>query len=486
MHSFDSSRRDFLVLSAAALATVPAHGAESLTRQATGVKVGELTATSARIWARRTKASSRRAGGVLPTPGNKPAVLPLGYDVGQLDGACAGDEGQLRVIVRDSKGKTLHKSDWAEAKAASDFTYQFAVSGLEPATAYKFTVEARGEKKVEGKEGTTMRTDGALHGAFRTAPPEDALTAIDIAMLSCQKYSERDSRERGFQIYDAIAKWAPHCLLSVGDNVYYDSDDPKVNSVAVARHHWHRMYSQPSIVDCLRKVPGYWLKDDHDCYSDDCWPGYVDEKMKPFTFEQGLGIFPEQAPLGALPYRRFKWGRSIEMFMLEGRDYRTGNKEPDGATKSLWGAQQKAWLLDGLNKSDAQWKLIVSPGPLVGPDRKNKHDNHSNDAFETEGREFRKWLAQNSRITDTVWVNGDRHWQYHSVDPETKVNEFCCGAATDSHASGTPGEDPTRHRFHRVKGGFLAIRVRVNGSKSELVLEHRDVLGNRVYGHTFA
>ena len=90
-------------------------------------------------------------------------------------------------------------------------------------------------------------------------------------------------------------------------------------------------------------------------------------------------------------------------------------------------------------------------------------------------------------MSDTVWVNGDRHWQYHSVDPETRLNEFCCGAASDSHASGTPGENPRLHRFHRVKGGFLSIQVRLTGAgKSELTIEHRDVAGNRVYGQTFA
>jgi phosphodiesterase/alkaline phosphatase D-like protein len=31
-----------------------------------------------------------------------------------------------------------------------------------------------------------------------------------------------------------------------------------------------------------------------------------------------------------------------------------------GRRKSLWGAKQKQWLLDGLNKSEARWKLIVS------------------------------------------------------------------------------------------------------------------------------
>ena len=474
--SIITTRRDFVAWSAAALA--PAWGAgQPLTHQATGVKIGEITPASVRFWTRRTKASTRRADGMRAAPGLKATVLPLGTDLSTLEGSCPGDSGQLRVVVRNSAFKKVAASPWAEAKAEADFVQQFTIGGLAPATPYRYTVETR---------GGSNKTDGTFSGVFRTAPAEDALVPVTVAMLSCQKYTQRDN-DNGFLLYNSIARWAPQFMLSVGDNVYYDSDDPKVNHVAVARHHWHRMYSLPTLVECLRRTPGYWLKDDHDCYSDDCWPSYVDPAMAPFTFEEGRKLFPEQAPMGAQPYLRFRWGRGLEIFLLEGRDYRAGNPEPDRAGKSLWGAVQKQWLLDGLNQSQARWKLIVSPGPLIGPDRLNKHDNHSNDAFRTEGREFRQWLAANSRVSDTVWVNGDRHWQYHSVDPDTKVNEFCCGAASDSHASGTPGEDPRLHRFHRVKGGFLAFEVRItSGGKTELVIEHRDVAGQRVYGQTFA
>ena len=348
------SRRDFLAWSAAALE--PAWGAEAVSHQASGVKIGEIAPASVRFWTRRTKSSTRRADGMRSAPGLKATVLPLGTDPSKLEGSCPGDAGQLRVVVRNSAGKIVTATQWAEAKAAADYACRFNVTGLAPSTPYRYLVETRGAAKM----------DGALSGVFRTAPRQDALEAVSVAMLSCQKYSQRDN-DRGFLLYDAIARAAPHFLLSVGDNVYYDSDDPKVNHVSIARHHWNRMYSLPTVAECLRRVPGYWLKDDHDCYSDDCWPGYVNETMRPFTFAEGLALFPEQAPLGASTYRSFRWGRGLEIFLLEGRDYRAANTAPDSPSKSLWGPAQKQWLLDGLNKSEARWKLIVSPGPLIGP-----------------------------------------------------------------------------------------------------------------------
>ena len=51
---------------------------------------------------------------------------------------------------------------------------------------------------------------------------------------------------------------------------------------------------------------------------------------------------------------------------------------PDGPTKTIWGAEQLAWLKSSLLESDATFKLLVSPTPMVGPDDLRKTDNHTN------------------------------------------------------------------------------------------------------------
>ena len=78
-------------------------------------------------------------------------------------------------------------------------------------------------------------------------------------------------------------------------------------------------------------------------------------------------------------------------------------------------------------------------------------------------------------------IVGDRHWQYHSVHPETGLDELSVGPASDAHASGTPGEDPEYHRFHRVGGGFLSVDVDWVDDRPRIVLRHRDVSGRVVY-----
>jgi alkaline phosphatase D len=288
-------------------------------------------------------------------------------------------------------------------------------------------------------------------------------------------------------LYESIQRDAPHFLLSCGDNVYYDNEDPIANSEAVARYHWQRMYSLPTLVNSLRHTGGYWQKDDHDVFSNDAWPGMADKRMAPFTFEQGQRIFREQvpAPLAGQPlYRTVRAGTDIELWLPEARDYRTPNDGPDGAGKTIWGAEQKAWLMRSLRASNATWKILVNPNPIVGPDRTTKNDNHANPGFAHESREIREFL-KNNFDGNVISFCGDRHWQYHSVDPETGLHEFGCGPASDEHAGGTPGLDKLRHRFHRVLGGYASLEVSREGGSCSLRVRHRDVKGVTVHSHTF-
>ncbi|MEX2262410.1 MAG: alkaline phosphatase D family protein [Bryobacteraceae bacterium] len=452
------------------------------TRQATGVKVGEMTASSAVLWTRRTQAAQRLNSGIV-RKGHSPKAFTLkpGEDINALEGVCTGEEGLVRATVEAQSGRDRKQvTEWVEVGPQTDFIHHFRLQGLKPSTEYRYTVETRAAR--------SKREDGPLTGAFRTAPQESQAASVKMALSSCQMYCRQD-REDGFWIYEAIQKFNPDFLVSCGDNVYYDSEDPIVNSVATARYHWQRMYSLPTISSCLRSVGTYFQKDDHDAYSDDSWPGRATPKMAPFRFEEGQGVFREQAPLprsGEPLYRRFRWGSALEVWLPEARDYRSPNDAEDGPAKSIWGAEQKRWLKDSLLASTAGWKIVVNPNPVIGPDHARKNDNHANPAFATEGREFRQWIRDNlaGRV---IVMNGDRHWQYHSVDPETGLHEFCCGPASDEHAvPPSRGEDKRYHQFLRIKGGFVALAVNPDEPENHLVVEHRDVRGAVVYRRVFA
>ena len=78
---------------------------------------------------------------------------------------------------------------------------------------------------------------------------------------------------------------------------------------------------------------------------------------------------------------------------MENRIYRSDNNMTDGPDKSVWGAEQKTWLKSTLAASDATFKLMVSPNPMVGPDDARKYDPHTSfGGFRHERDEFFKWL----------------------------------------------------------------------------------------------
>ncbi len=436
--------------------------------QATGTRVGDVTADSAVVWTRLTARPTRNTGGVkfAKADKDKAATAP----VEKLEGACPGAAGQIRLRYgarEDLADATA--MDWMNVAEATDFIHQFRLTHLKPATVYYYASE------TTGPGGSPAH--GVFRGRFETAPAADTPAEVRFCVMTCQGFHDRGHPD-GHPIYPAMLALKPRFTLLTGDLVYYDSDPPRAVTPRLARYHWERMFSLPRLVEFNRSVGTYWLKDDHDTLDNDTWPG---RKAGEFTFAEGQMIFRQQAPLADGPsYRTFRWGRDLQIWLTDGRDHRSPNNMPDGPGKTIWGAEQKAWFKRTVKESTAAWKVLISPTPLVGPDRKNKNDNHSNAGFTHEGDEIRGWLKANA--PDNLFVIcGDRHWQDHSVHPRTGLNEFSAGPASDEHAGGTPGENKDYHRFHRVKGGFLSVHV---GPK-EITFRHRDVQGTVVYERAF-
>jgi alkaline phosphatase D len=99
------------------------------------------------------------------------------------------------------------------------------------------------------------------------------------------------------------------------------------------------MFSLPTSLEFHRQVPAYFMKDDHDVWQDDTWPTQESRYMGDFTFQDGVEIFKEQVPMGERTYRTFRWGQDVQIWLAEGRDYRSANPDPDETTKTIWGAE---------------------------------------------------------------------------------------------------------------------------------------------------
>lgn len=441
-----------------------------------GFKVTEVSQNEAVIWTRLC--ASEKPNPIIHKKskikeGNN-NFYPVDFDekqpVEEMDGAVTGAKGKVRLRYR-SKGKEVI-SDWRIAEPSNDFTVQFPVSKLQSGRKYQFQLEAfplnREEKTV-------------VQGAFNTAfDPEEAVP-VNLTTSTCQYFWNYDDISRGFKTYDAMRKLNPDFFIHTGDYVYYDRIGPMVSNIEQARHKWHAMDGWPSFKDFYQQVPLYMLKDDHDLLKDDVYPD--SSPLGDFTLEQGLQVWRENVPLQDKPYRTFRWGKDLQIWLVEGREFRSPRDIEAEENRTIWGEEQKQWFVNTVDASDATFKILFSPTPVVGPDRTNKKDNHANRLFEDEGSWLRQFLSEKQGV---FVVNGDRHWQYYSIDDETGLREFGAGPVSDAQSGGWSENDKRpEHQFLRVKGGFLGIRVFRKGAIPTIAFRHYDVEGKVMHKEEF-
>jgi alkaline phosphatase D len=433
----------------------------------TGFKIGEITDSSVAIWTRLCL--SPKPVEVYHERKKKVLRHPIDFDdampIHKMDGAVKGSPGQIKIELLGDD--TIISTEWMYVSTYKDFTLKRKFDGLESNTAYSIIIKGRKDLESPISE---------IKGSFKTAPGENESVPVFFTSSTCQYFWSFDDDKRGFKIYDSMRKLNPLFHCQTGDFVYYDKPGPMVTNVELARHKWHAMNSWPSLLDFYAKTPLYIQKDDHDLLRDDASPYSM--PLGELTYEDGLDIWREQVPIMATPYRTFRWGKDLQIWTVEGREFRSHNKATDGADKTIWGKEQTNWFKKTVEASDATFKILVSPTPIVGPDRsKGKYDNHSNASFQTEGKWLRKYLANQSVFV----INGDRHWQYVSVDPETGLREFSQGPVSDSHAQGWKADDlRPEHKFLRVKGGFLGVKVYRQMDEPIIEFIHYDVDGNVV------
>jgi alkaline phosphatase D len=455
-------------------------------QQATGIKIVETSATTATVWTRLTRDADRApddgplpiiklfhrtTGAPVPLRDNatysnarSEVTFPPGADLGSIRGAAIGTGGETRVRYRAAGAPVWSDAGWHAVDPQRDFTRLFALTGLQPGTRY--------DVEVEGRRDAKSAATSKLTGGFVTAPAADAPARVTFCVMTCQQYEDRD-RPDGFEIYPSMLKLRPDFFVNTGDAVYYDHGPVHAVNADLARYHWARVFGFERLRQLHRQTGSYFLKDDHDVLTNDSEPG---ARSADLTFAEGLRIFHEQTGLGQPPYRTVRWGRHLQIWLVEGRDFRSSGQKP----RTIWGAEQIAWAERTLAASDATFKVLITPTPMVGPDRPQKDDNYANAGFAEEGAKLRAMLA---RHKDLVAITGDRHWQYVSIDPATGLEEWSVGAASDVHAGGWNEDQPrAMHRFLRTKfGGFLSGTVEPAGPGAKLTLRLHAVDGKVVF-----
>jgi len=396
------------------------------------------------------------------------------------NGDVPGAEGVGRfevAEVRDFKGSIC--TPWIKANPTYDYIVKSKVTGLEPGTRYYYRlVFGADPEHVDRGPTRTFRTNPGRDAAARTSFV--VVTGMNYAFFhfgrggKAQTAYQGDDKHLGYPALAAILKLKPDFFVGTGDNVYYDHPAKgRAKTPAEMRKKWHEQFVQPRYVELFAEVPTYWEKDDHDHRYNDC----DNTGDKPPSSELGIQIFREQVPVvdpndpDAVTYRTFRVSELLQIWLVEGRDYRSPNRMPDGPEKTIWGTRQREWLQRTLLGSDAAVKVLISPTPMVGPDDAYKKDNHTNlGGFRREGTALFAWAKANGFLEKGLcFVCGDRHWQYHAIHP-SGFEEFSCGALVDANsrmgvAPGSQrGTDPEAtikqpYTSEEPSGGFLNVVI---------------------------
>jgi alkaline phosphatase D len=468
------------VLVSASIALLGTSATAAEIHHAQGELAGEVTATSVLLQSRLT---------ALPGPElDEQGDIPGASGLAAFEWYEAGNETKLS------------RTEYLKAEPEHDYIVRAEITGLRPGTRYNYRL-VYVEIGVEDLRYGPVRQ-------FRTLPAATSDAPLSFCMGSCQNYAffmhgangkgspaTDEDKRLGYPSYAAMLALKPDFFIGTGDIVYYDHPaKTAAKTLPELRRKWHEQFRFPRMIDFFARTPAYWSKDDHDFRFNDA--DLSGEKLP--LQATGIEIFREQMPIHPageqrLPtYRTHRVHKHLQLWFTEGRDYRSPNKQPDGPEKTLWGAEQRAWLMQTLKASDATWKIIITPTPMVGPDRAGKRDSHANlEGFRHEATAFFEWL-RDEKLTNVMTFCGDRHWQYHSIHP-LGLEEFSCGALNDENAiagtyPGTKGStDPEgliRQPFHYPKpsGGFL--HVTVDGAtqpEPRLTIRFRDDAGKLQY-----
>ncbi|HSA53136.1 MAG TPA: alkaline phosphatase D family protein [Yinghuangia sp.] len=272
-------------------------------------------------------------------------------------------------VAHDRNFTQLAVTGSATAVRASAHTVHVEVGGLQPGREYWYRFRAMGHISQVGRT--------------RTAPAVGTSPAMTMLFASCSHY------EAGFfTAYRRMAEEHPDLILHLGDYIYEGgagsgvrTHQPTAEIADLADYRVrHALYKRDTDLQAAHaEAPWLVVWDDHEVENN--YAGLIRANSSPAgdfrarraaayqAYYEHMPLRPAQAPVGENMqlYRRVRWGSLATFHMLDTRQYRDdqacgdGTKvcpEADDPTRTLTGAAQEAWLLDGLAQRLGTWDLL--------------------------------------------------------------------------------------------------------------------------------
>ncbi len=347
----------------------------------------------------------------------------------------------------DPQWSTFQESAMVSTTPETDFTAQIPLTALTPKTRYWY------RNLVPGKNPSQPCQ-------FLTAPLAEDSATITFAISGDTRHSFQP-----FSIMESMRTVSPDFFVFLGDTIYADKETParelsdywnkyRENRDGFAKH----LFAETSV---------YAMWDDHEVDSDFT----STHPLMPIGRQAFFTYWPIRpyTPDGTRLYRTFRWGKAVELFLLDTRQYR------NPATNTMLGADQKQWLLAQLAASSARFKFIISSVPFSDP-RVDKWGE-----YPEERDEILDFLKKHD-ITGILFLAGDVHHAGVSRMPGlTDLKEFIFGPLAAPMNDKISSQEPRFEYFNDASRNFGKITVHPDGLKPSVQIEWFDA--NRTLLH---
>lgn len=335
----------------------------------------------------------------------------------------ATDDDFRRVVSREritTSGKVNHavKAQVTGLKAHTQYFYRFATQNA--------------ESRV---------------GRFRTAAPPDSNEPVNFAYWSCQDYSHGY-----YNAHELMAREDLDFMICLGDYIYAETYHTKKDGTAVRddkigrpsreenhaldavtlndyREKYSLYRSDPALRRIHERFPMVYVPDDHevqDNYAGAARGGGLGPEKQYSAQRKAAArkaFYESNARFagtnGQRLYRSLRFGKTVELFLMDQRSYRDDQPCGDGivppcaelpAPRDFLGRAQLDWVKNGLSKSDASWKVLGNEVMIMETKALgNSYLNYDSwQGYPGERAELINHIGQNG-IKDVVFVTGDIH-----------------------------------------------------------------------------
>jgi alkaline phosphatase D len=276
-------------------------------------------------------------------------------------------------IADDEALSKVVASGTVETSAARDYTAKIDAGGLRPGRTYFYAFDADGEQSIVGRTKTL---------------PQDDVARVRAASISCANYPAGY-----FNVYRCIANRDDlDVVVHLGDYVYEFANGVygdgsgsgrvpmppgEASTLADYRQRYASYRSDVDLQAVHQRHPFIAVWDDHEI-ANDWWrggaPGHA-ERHGAWDVRMAAGQraylewmpVREAAPGAFHLYRSFRFGRLIDLLMLDTRTFRDKQAAPrDTATladpaRTLMGTAQEDWFFAGMRRSQREgtaWRVV--------------------------------------------------------------------------------------------------------------------------------